>query len=264
MKNFSEAVENIVQMFTEEKFPAQLARVLIKRADNDIEKPSDRWSILNQLIMLNTGKTTDARTYKQWNEVGRYVKKGAKAFQIIAPIVKKVKTDDDNEEESRLIGFRGMSVFAVENTEGKEITITDYTPQHIDINAEKLIRITEKLGCKVSYLPYGSKVLGTYHPLERKIILRSEDYDVLAHEVGHFLHDLTEGINSVDRNTAEIIAELTAAVLCEMNGVHGYERQSFDYIREYSRANDAKAVIKAINKVLATVEKNIAVIIDNQ
>lgn len=263
MKNFTEAVENIVAMFTEEKFPAQLARVLIKRADNDTEKPSDRWSILNQLIMLNAGKTTDARTYKQWQEIGRYVKKGAKAFQIIAPIVKKVKTED-NEEERRLIGFRGMSVFSVENTEGKEITITDYTPQHIDINAEKLIRITEKLGCKVSYLPYGGKVLGTYNPSERKIILRSEDYDVLAHEVGHFLHDVTEGINSVDRNTAEVIAELTSAVLCEMNGVHGYERQSFYYIREYSRANDAKAVIKAINKVLSTVEKNIAVIIDNQ
>lgn len=262
MKNFSEAVDNIVQMFTEEKFPAQLARVLIKRADNDTEKPSDRWSILNQLIMLNTGKTTDARTYKQWQEVGRYVKKGAKAFQIIAPIVKKIKTEEN--EESRLIGFRGMAVFAVENTDGKDIAIADYTPQHININAEKLIRITEKLGCKVSYLPYGGKVLGTYHPLERKIILRSEDYDVLAHEVGHFLHDLTEGINSVDRNTAEVIAELTSAVLCEMNNIHGYERQSFYYIREYSRANDAKAVIKAINKVLATVEKSIAVIIDNQ
>jgi antirestriction protein ArdC len=157
-----------------------------------------------------------------------------------------------------------MSVFAVENTDGKDIAIADYTPKTVDINAEKLIRITEKLGCTVSYLPYGGKVLGTYNPLERKIILRSEDYDVLAHEVGHFLHDLTEGINSVDRNTAEIIAELTSAVLCEMNGVHGYERQSFNYIREYSRANDAKAVIKAINKVLATVEKNIAVIIDNQ
>lgn len=263
MKNFTEAVENIVAMFTEEKFPAQLARVLIKRADSDTEKPSDRWSILNQLIMLNTGKTTDARTYKQWNEVGRYVKKGAKAFQIIAPIVKKVKTDDD-EEEARLIGFRGMSVFSVENTEGKEITIADYTPKTVDINAEKLIRITEKLGCTVSYLPYGGKVLGTYNPSERKIILRSEDYDVLAHEVGHFLHDVTEGINSVDRNTAEVIAELTSAVLCEMNGVHGYERQSFYYIREYSRANDAKAVIKAINKVLSTVEKSIAVILDNQ
>lgn len=263
MKNFSEAVENIVQMFTEEKFPAQLARVLIRRADNDIEKPSDRWSILNQLIMLNTGKTTDARTYKQWNEVGRYVKKGAKAFQIIAPIVKKVKTED-NEDESRLIGFRGMSVFAVENTDGKDIAIADYTPKTVDINAEKLIKITEKLGCKVSYLPYGCKVLGTYNPSERKIILRSEDYDVLAHEVGHFLHDVTEGINSVDRNTAEVIAELTSAVLCEMNNIHGYERQSFNYIREYSHSNDAKAVIKAINKVLATVEKSIAVIIKNQ
>lgn len=50
MKNFDEAVNNLINMFKNEDFPQKLALTIIKRVDEGI--PSDKWSITNKLIML--------------------------------------------------------------------------------------------------------------------------------------------------------------------------------------------------------------------
>ena len=47
-------------------------------------KPCDRWSFTNKILMLIQG-TADARGYRQWQEAGRHVKKGAHAIHILAP-----------------------------------------------------------------------------------------------------------------------------------------------------------------------------------
>lgn len=91
MKNFDEAVNNLINMFKNEDFPQKLALTIIKRVDEGI--PSDKWSITNKLIMLLLGNTTDARGYKQWQEAGRHIKKGEKAFYILAPNTKKIKNE---------------------------------------------------------------------------------------------------------------------------------------------------------------------------
>ena len=54
---------------------------------------------------------------------------------------------------------------------------------------------------------------------------------------------------------AEVVAELTAAVLCEMAEVSGYQQQSYGYIKRYVQGKDNKAVLKAIADVLALVEQ---------
>jgi hypothetical protein len=45
--------------------------------------------------------TEDARGFKQWKEVNRYVKKGAKAFVILAPrfIKNGAKEEEDREKD---------------------------------------------------------------------------------------------------------------------------------------------------------------------
>lgn len=50
--------------------------------------PSSQWSLLNRVIMYSND-TNDARGFRQWKEVGRYVKKGSKSFCILAPKMKK-------------------------------------------------------------------------------------------------------------------------------------------------------------------------------
>ena len=55
--------------------------------------------------------------YKSWIGRGRQVKAGLKSIRILAPIIKKIK-EEDIEDESRIIrGFRTVSVFDIAQTE---------------------------------------------------------------------------------------------------------------------------------------------------
>lgn len=263
MKNYEEAVNNILEMFKEQSFPRQLSISIIRKSKEEPEIPSDHWSILNRMLMVMVGRTLDARTYKQWQATERQVKKGAKSFPIIAPITRKVMDEDTGEEKIKLIGFRAMPVFPVELTDGKPLPSFDYTPADIHLSSQKLTKVIEKLGGTVRWAPIRGNALGFYRPSDNSITLSSPEFITLAHESVHFVHDTLENILTVDTKKAEIIAELGASVLCEIVGEHGYEQQSYTYIKSYCKDKDPKAVLSAINSVLTTVEKIINIIISN-
>ena len=81
--------------------PKALAPIFIHRSDN---VPCRSWSWSNQLLTALAG-TSDARGFRQWHEVGRHVRKGSRAFCILAPCTKKVKEHDAEtaEEAERVI-----------------------------------------------------------------------------------------------------------------------------------------------------------------
>ena len=81
--------------------------------------PSAEWSLLNRTLMFLSG-TMDARGYRQWQNVNRYVKKGSKAFYIIVPYLKVIK-DELEERKYTLKGFGVKAVFRVEDTEGSDL-----------------------------------------------------------------------------------------------------------------------------------------------
>src|SRR5690349_12380838 len=90
-----EAAADILKAFQDpDTLPKPLAHVFVHRKD---AAPCRRWSWNNQLIAALRG-TADARGFRQWQQVGRQVKKGEKAFYILAPLVKK-KTDEETGEE---------------------------------------------------------------------------------------------------------------------------------------------------------------------
>ena len=68
-----EAMETVLKAF--ENSPEKVALAVFKGN----RKPSDNWSFFNRLIMF-MNNTEDARGFRQWQKVGRRVKKGAKAF----------------------------------------------------------------------------------------------------------------------------------------------------------------------------------------
>jgi antirestriction protein ArdC len=58
----------------------------------------------------------------EWNELGRFVKKGEKGIMILAPIVRrKAESEDEIEEYARIAGFRAAYVFDVSQTDGQEL-----------------------------------------------------------------------------------------------------------------------------------------------
>ena len=73
------AASRILEAFRTGNLPQALAPIFIRRKDN---VPCRAWSWSNQLLTALAGHS-DARGYRQWQEVGRHVKKGEKSFHIL-------------------------------------------------------------------------------------------------------------------------------------------------------------------------------------
>ena len=159
----NQALEGILARFESGEIPEAIAYSIFPGADI----PSAKWSLMNRILMYASG-TRDARGFRQWNKVGRHVKKGAKAFHILAPRIVKKKsganrgrassTEDDgieeftssemsektpsrNREEKIIVGFLTVPVFRVEDTEGQPL---DY--ENLTLPASSLIGCGGKLG----------------------------------------------------------------------------------------------------------------------
>ena len=250
MKNFDDAVQELLEMFKSQDFPRQMQLTFIRK---EYPTPSDKWSITNRLIMLLIGQTEDARTYKQWQAAGRQVQKGKKAFSIIAPIVKKRKKKDSDEEEMVIVGFRPLPVFRLEDTEGEPLPECNHGYEPVTL--PPFFDAAVAMGIDVYWKPVHQNAYGYYRLSDKSITLCSDDYVVYFHELAHAVHDTIEPLKSVPEAKAEIVAELTASVLASMVGVNAYQQQAYEYIRSYVQDKDVKGTLKAITDVLNLVEK---------
>src|SRR5471032_1052888 len=115
----------IVDAFKTGNLPKALAPIFVRRKDG---VPCRAWSWGNQLLCILSG-TQDARGIKQWNAVGRTVKKGSKCFDILVPLMKTVTaTDTETGAEKKvqvLYGFGTAPVFSLECTDGAELPKVD-------------------------------------------------------------------------------------------------------------------------------------------
>ena len=260
MKNIDQAIITLLEMFKNRNFPEHVAFTIIKRkACDTAAKPSDNWSIGNILIMAFIGKTDDARTYKQWQAAHRQVKRGAKAFYIYAPVTRKIKAADSltGEDDYILLGFRTLPVFRLEDTEGEPVNTADYTPPVMP----PFLDVAAKLGLTVTWGAFNNMEFGSYNTRTHAITLRSKDAFIYFHELAHAVNATFADLKQ-DRAKAEIVADLTAAVLCELQGINGYQQQTYRYVQSYCRDRSDNGVIKAVLSVLNDVEKIVNIIID--
>ena len=117
-----EAANDILNLFQNPNdLPEPLAQVFIHRKDN---VPCRSWSWRNQLLAAIHGHA-DARGLKQWNQVGRHVKKGERAFYILSPLAYKRQDKETGEEKSGLCGFKGTPVFGYQQTLGAPLPVGD-------------------------------------------------------------------------------------------------------------------------------------------
>jgi antirestriction protein ArdC len=253
-----EALHKILSMFESGKLPAAVKRTLLKPVAGD-ERPCDKWSLNNRLLML-LNNTEDARGYKQWQRVDRYVKKGAKAFYILTPCTRKVtkketdpETGEEKEEKITIIkGFREIPVFRYEDTDGKPLPKINYNPPE----PPPLQEVAKRFGVQIIYAPYrGDLSYGFFVPNgKKKIVLHTHDIKTWFHELGHAVHATFRKLKDGQNPEQEIVAEVFAATMCELHGVKEYHQYSWDYVRSYSDQEPQKALI-AIRQVLADVEK---------
>ena len=257
-----EALNRLLDMFKSGNFPAVVSRTVIRG-----DRPCDRWSLCNRLFMFLAG-TEDARGFRQWQEVGRKVKKGAKAFYILAPITKKkvtrkVEVDPETGEEkvteivrTVTVGFKDIPVFRVEDTEGDPLP--DYAPPE----PPPLWDVAKRFVEDIAYRPFIGGWYGRFMPGTRTITLATHDAPVFFHELAHAVHHTIKpgGLEGGQHADQEVVAELAACALCELYGYQGYVWHGWQYIRHYAGQDDRKA-LKAVMGVLAEVERVLGVIL---
>ena len=249
------AIHHMLEMFKNGNFPQAVAFSIIRKHEDD-NIPSDKWSLGNRLLMKFQG-TEDARGFRQWQQVNRQVKKGAKAIHIFSPIMKKISDNDKKTDEISqkpvIIGFSPLPVFRFEDTEGEDLPSFDYSPK----TYPPFFDVAEKLGIEVTYKPLRSNYFGLYNSKYDNITLCSEDAITYYHELAHALDNrLNPDFKKFSKERKEIVAEFSAIVLCQLSGISGYEDQSYKYIKEYCKDDKTDAaILKSIMGVLADVEK---------
>ena len=248
-KTVKEILKEILERFESGDMPQAIAYGLFPVPD----LPSSRWSLLNR-IQMTLSETADARGFHQWKEVNRYVKRGAKAIYILVPkIVKRAIESDgcDNREEETLVGFMARPVFRVEDTDGKSL---DY--QQVELPELPLIDKAREWGISVKAIPGNYKYYGYFSQNRMEIGLATKEETVFFHELSHVayykINQQPEGRNSWKE---EIVAELSAAVLCKMVGkTSKCLGNHYRYIKHYAEKENLSPV-KACLEVLSDVEK---------
>jgi hypothetical protein len=205
--------------------------------------------------MLLAG-TSDARGFRQWQEVGRSVRKGAKALYILGPVKKRVmrKVSDglpgQNEEFADiLLGFMPVPVFRYEDTDGQDLPV--YEPK----TPPPLMEVAERFGMRIQYERLAPGVYGATDHTNKTIVLATEDADVFFHELSHAIHRTFEPKSGHGQEPeAETIAQLVAATLARLYG-RPADSFSWSYIASYAQSGNPQQVGRLCMRVLDRTKK---------
>ena len=195
------------------------------------------------LIAKQKPDATRVAGIRTWNELGRYVKKGEKGIQILAPMMgfRRRKNDDTNEDPAAqklkvLIGFRAVYIFDVSQTEGAELpemrhTVTGEVGQHRD----RLFEFIQQQNITLEYNERIAPALGVSYG--GKIVLlpgqsKAEEFTTLVHELAHEILHKAERRILTTLTVRETEAEAVAFVVGKAVGLDTGLASS-DYIQLY-------------------------------
>ncbi|MCI2976334.1 MAG: ArdC-like ssDNA-binding domain-containing protein [Ferrimicrobium sp.] len=197
------------------------------------------------LIAQQCPTATKVAGFRTWLGLGRHVMRGEKAIWIVAPLIYRDTTKDDDPESRSLHGFRYVPVFDIAQTEGDDlpeacIKLDGQEPAGCyqaltDVGAAHGFSVQE------SSLPVG--VNGLCRHQDRSIQVEAANsgtqrVKTLAHELTHaLLHE-----NEHDRQLAELEAESTAYVICQALGIDSGD-YTFGYVTLWA-GGSAEAITK--------------------
>src|SRR5579859_862018 len=86
------------------------------------------YSFGNMMLFMMQGIREPVASYSRWQSLGRHVKQGSRAKDVIVPVLANEPAPEDSPAEerrervARLIGFKAVrAVFALSDTEGKDL-----------------------------------------------------------------------------------------------------------------------------------------------
>jgi antirestriction protein ArdC len=248
-KKINETLNSVLEIFKSGQIPEAVSYAAFPSFDI----PSEQWSYLNRIIMWLNG-THDARGYRQWEEAGRHVKKGATAFHIFAPRLVKEK-NENGEEDYSLLGFLQVPVFRYEDTEGEPLNY-----KKTGINSFPLIEKAKEWGLDVHAVSGNDRYWGAYNGKEIKLATPEES--VFFHELSHHAHKLVIGELKPGQDwKQEIVAELSAEALSRIFGLKTTTGNTYKYIGSYAAQAGLSPVMGCL-QVLSATEKVLKLILD--
>jgi len=253
-ERISGAISKILDLFQSGNIPKTIALLTNPR----INLPSSSWSLRNKLIAFANG-TQDARGFLSWKQSGRHLKVNSKAFYILAPLIVKNKEAEKELQELllKLVGFKPIPVFRVEDTEGEPL---EY--ENILLPEFKFLDVARSWGLKVEATGFSSGCYGAYSPSEKKILMASPEEEVFFHELAHASHDRTGLLNRRTKGQKEIVAEFTSAVLVYLaNKKTDRLGNAYDYLKAYCGEQD---INKAVLNLISDIEKVLKLILETE
>ena len=259
--------EQIVERFKNPaSLPAPLANVFIRRKD---QSPCRKWSWGNQLLVALNGYS-EARGFRQWQDVSRHVLKGQRAFYILAPCTRKIEAEGDDgakEETTAVYGFRSVAVFGFEQTDGAPLPVDEEATAWL--TELPLREVAESWGIDVqTYDGSAGGRLGFYSCAGDRIGLGVQNLATWAHELTHAADArLIGGLKPGQRVDQEIVAELGAAIVLILLGrpVEADLGGCWSYVEAYASKTGKPTVdvclellnrtCKAVDLILSTAEK---------
>ena len=223
------------------------------------------------LISAQYPAATAVAGYRSWQQnFGRQVRKGEKAIKILAPCKYKVETEEKDENGDpkmmELTGFRVVSVFALEQTEGKELPSIgvdelsgDVKDYHRIFNA--LVSISP-VPVRFEEIESGAK--GYYNDAEKCIAIQSgmsqlQTIKTLVHEVVHSHNHSKEALKerpNMDRKSMEVESESVAHIVLKAYNLDS-EDYSIPYISSWSSGKDTKELKACMESIRSTADEMI-------
>jgi hypothetical protein len=134
-----------------------------------------------------------------WKEMGRFVKRGERGIQILAPMIgyrrrrdaaeQEPNTNQDAKPAPMLIGFRAVYVFDIGQTEGAELPEFDRTiTGEVGAQRDRLIAFLAALDIKLEFNERIAPALGVSYGGKIAILpgqSKAEEFTTLVHETAH-------------------------------------------------------------------------------
>jgi antirestriction protein ArdC len=212
---------------------------------------------INRLILgmrsMTPGFSSYWATYKQWNERGAQVRKGEKGTSIV--FFSMVERETESGDVASIPMVKTFVVFNSSQCDNAEVPVTVVSNDFDAIAAcEKRIESTGAIirhgGDAAFYSPAHDAI---QLPHKSSFVSPESYYATAFHELGHWTgakHRLAREFGGRFGNPAyafeELVAELTAAFLCQDHGIAGELRHA-GYIGHWLKAcrSDSKAIFKA-------------------
>lgn len=214
----------------------------------DVQRRFHRYSFGNVLLIaLQCPDATRVAGFRRWLELGRHVQRGQKGIAILAPVVHRLKVEDEETGEKRTIvsaprAFRVVHVFDVSQTDGDELPeIPCHRLEGEGAAYSELTTYAEGLGFGVEVGELPGETNGLCNRLTHTITVReglapAQQTKTLAHEIAHaILHGSDfEG----PRAQAELEAESVAYIVCAFLELDSAQ-YSWGYLASWGAAPDA-------------------------